>query len=60
MTWARIRGGLSILDFVALRRRVIYRGSRDGLREIAGEVMPIAMEEGFQLHLDSIYRGVRG
>ncbi|MEM4970723.1 MAG: histidinol dehydrogenase [Sulfolobales archaeon] len=60
MSWARVRGGLSILDFVALRRRVIYRGSRDGLRDIASEVMPIAMEEGFQLHLDSIYRGVRG
>jgi histidinol dehydrogenase len=57
MSWARVRGGLSILDFVALRRRVIYRGSKDDLRDIAIEVMPIAREERFLLHLDSIYRG---
>jgi len=57
ISWARVRGGLSVLDFAALRRRVIYRGPRGALRDIAGEVMPIAVAEGFPLHLESIFRG---
>jgi len=57
MSWARWRGGLSILDFVVLRRRVYYRGSHDDLRRITESVRAIAMAEGFTAHPESIYRG---
>ena len=56
MSWARWRGGLSVLDFVALRRVVRYRGSREDLEEIVGAVKPIALSEGFEIHLRSITR----
>ncbi len=57
MSWARWRGGLSVLDFMALRRLVRFRGSREDLGGIARSVEPIALSEGFEIHLRSILRG---
>ncbi|GAY25805.1 histidinol dehydrogenase [Desulfurococcaceae archaeon AG1] len=56
MSWARWRGGLSVLDFVALRRAVRFHGSLGDLREIAMAISPIALSEGFEIHLRSISR----
>lgn len=58
--WARWRGGLSVLDFLVLRRRVSIRGAPRGLSGIAEEVAPIAREEGFELHLESLRVTARG
>ncbi|MEM1873669.1 MAG: histidinol dehydrogenase [Acidilobaceae archaeon] len=55
--WARWRGGLSVLDFLVVRRRVKFKGGRSDLEKIAREVEPIAEEEGFPLHLLSIKGG---
>lgn len=60
MGWARWRGGLSALDFLALRRRVRFRGSLEDLLAIASEVEEIALSEGFPTHLRSIGEVGRG
>ncbi|MEM1640318.1 MAG: histidinol dehydrogenase [Acidilobaceae archaeon] len=52
--WARWRGGLSALDFLALRRRVKVLDNGGALKRIAQAVEPLAKEEGFELHLSSI------
>lgn len=60
MGWARWRGGLSALDFLALRRRVRFRGSPADLLAIASEVGEITLSEGFPTHLRSIAGAGRG
>lgn len=49
---ARIRGGLSVLDFVKLI--TVQRFTRDGLRRIAGTVTTLADIEGLRAHAGSV------
>ena len=49
---ARVRGGLSVLDFVKLIS--VQEVSRAGLRGLSGAVTRLAEAEGLQAHADSV------
>ncbi|HVJ09683.1 MAG TPA: histidinol dehydrogenase [Acidisarcina sp.] len=58
-TMARVRGGLSVLDF--LKVITVQRYTRDGLRELGPAAIALAEAEGLKGHAEAIRaRGVRG
>lgn len=58
-TMARVRGGLSVLDFVKIV--TVQRYTRQGLRELGPTAIALAEAEGLMGHAEAIRaRGVRG
>ncbi len=50
--WARVRGGLSVLDF--LRPISVQRLNRQGLKRLAGTVVTLARAEGLPAHARAV------
>jgi histidinol dehydrogenase len=58
-TMARVRGGLSVMDFVKIV--TVQRYTRQGLSELAPSAIALAEEEGLTGHAEAIRaRGIRG